>query len=87
RDWAIAILVGGLMGALVLTATHGDLGTGVSHFFAEHSVPEAHGRNVVNVILVDFRALDTLGEITVLSIAALGAFGLLRFNRHKGKQS
>jgi len=35
------------------------------------------GRNVVNVILVDFRALDTLGEITVLGVAALGVFALL----------
>jgi multicomponent Na+:H+ antiporter subunit A len=41
-------------------------------------MPEAHGRNVVNVILVDFRALDTLGEITVLSTAAVGVWTLLR---------
>ena len=47
-----------------------------------YSVPEAKGRNVVNVILVDFRALDTLGEITVLAIAALGVFALIRL-RHK----
>ncbi|MBP1679400.1 MAG: dehydrogenase (quinone), partial [Bacteroidetes bacterium] len=38
----------------------------------------ANGRNVVNVILVDFRALDTLGEITVLGAAGLGVFALLR---------
>jgi len=41
-------------------------------------VPAAHGRNVVNVILVDFRALDTLGEITVLAVAGLGVYALLR---------
>jgi multicomponent Na+:H+ antiporter subunit A len=38
----------------------------------------ANGRNVVNVILVDFRALDTLGEISVLGIAALGVWAMLR---------
>ena len=46
--------------------------TPVSDFFLKNSYLEAHGRNVVNVILVDFRALDTLGEITVLTVAALG---------------
>ena len=40
-------------------------------------MPLAHGKNVVNVILTDFRALDTLGEITVLGTAALGVFALL----------
>ena len=49
----------------------------VAGFFDEASVPLAHGRNVVNVILVDFRALDTLGEITVLAVAALGILALL----------
>ena len=49
----------------------------VSAEMALRSLPEAHGRNVVNVILVDFRALDTLGEICVLAIAALGVAGLL----------
>jgi multicomponent Na+:H+ antiporter subunit A len=41
-------------------------------------VPAGHGRNVVNVILVDFRALDTLGEIAVLAIAAFAVLALLR---------
>lgn len=49
----------------------------VSAEMALRSLPEAHGRNVVNVILVDFRALDTMGEICVLAIAALGVAGLL----------
>jgi multicomponent Na+:H+ antiporter subunit A len=40
--------------------------------------PGGKGRNVVNVILVDFRAIDTLGEITVLAIAALGVYALLK---------
>ena len=40
------------------------------------ALPEAYGRNVVNVILVDFRGYDTFGEITVLGIAALTIFAL-----------
>ncbi|MGE3960858.1 MAG: hydrogen gas-evolving membrane-bound hydrogenase subunit E [Dehalococcoidia bacterium] len=47
-------------------------------FFETASYPEARGTNVVNTILVDFRALDTLGEISVLAVAALGILALLR---------
>ncbi|MBX3041228.1 MAG: DUF4040 domain-containing protein [Bdellovibrionaceae bacterium] len=50
----------------------------VSRFFVEKSVSEAHGANVVNVILVDFRAFDTLAEITVLALAALATLLLLK---------
>jgi len=49
----------------------------VSEMHIEASLPEAGGANVVNVILVDFRGFDTLGEITVLVIAALGVAGLV----------
>ncbi|MDX1665379.1 MAG: hydrogen gas-evolving membrane-bound hydrogenase subunit E, partial [Candidatus Promineifilaceae bacterium] len=49
-----------------------------SEFYLQESVPSAFGANVVNVILVDFRALDTLGEMTVLVIAVLGAYSLIR---------
>ncbi len=47
----------------------------------ERSLPDGHGRNVVNVILVDFRGLDTLGEITVLAVAGIGAVALARAGR------
>src|SRR5690606_37961492 len=50
----------------------------ISRFFLERAYTEGGGRNVVNVILVDFRAFDTLGEITVLAIVALTVFALLR---------
>ena len=49
----------------------------------ERSVPDGHGRNVVNVILVDFRGFDTLGEITVLAAAAIGAVALARAGRRR----
>jgi multicomponent Na+:H+ antiporter subunit A len=53
-------------------------GAPVSDAIVERAYTEGFGRNVVNVILVDFRALDTLGEICVLGIAALGVFTLMR---------
>ncbi|MEQ8968384.1 MAG: proton-conducting transporter membrane subunit [Azospirillaceae bacterium] len=49
----------------------------ITTFFEQAAVPDAFGRNIVNVILVDFRALDTLGEIAVVVIAALAAAALL----------
>ncbi|MBD9395999.1 monovalent cation/H+ antiporter subunit A [Pseudomonas sp. PDM11] len=49
----------------------------IASFFLENSVSGGGGTNVVNVILVDFRGFDTLGEITVLAIAAIGIYGLL----------
>ncbi|MGH8501641.1 MAG: monovalent cation/H+ antiporter subunit A [Gammaproteobacteria bacterium] len=49
----------------------------ISGYFLENSKPGGGGTNVVNVILVDFRGFDTLGEITVLAIAALAIFALL----------
>jgi multicomponent K+:H+ antiporter subunit A len=51
---------------------------GISRFFLENAYALGGGRNVVNVILVDFRGFDTLGEITVLGIVALTTFALLR---------
>ncbi|MCU0483518.1 MAG: DUF4040 domain-containing protein, partial [Chloroflexi bacterium] len=77
RDAAIALAAGALMTVFVLAVTavpHDPIST----FFLEASVPEGRGRNVVNVIIVDFRALDTLGEITVLGLAGIGVFALLK---------
>ncbi len=53
----------------------------ISHYHLAHSLPDGGGANVVNVILVDFRGYDTLGEITVLAIAAVGIAGLLQASR------
>lgn len=57
----------------VLTRTYNPL----SDYYLAASKPLAGGSNAVNVILVDFRGFDTLGEITVLAIAALAIFALL----------
>jgi multicomponent Na+:H+ antiporter subunit A len=80
RDAALAIAVGAVMTALVLVGTPENYPP-ISAYFTENSVPRGHGRNVVNVILVDFRGLDTLGEITVLSVAAVGVYALLKLRR------
>ncbi|MFP2896798.1 hydrogen gas-evolving membrane-bound hydrogenase subunit E [Corallococcus sp. 4LFB] len=78
RDVVLSAGVGGVMGMLALSAATPPPHPLVSTFFLEHSVLQAHGHNVVNVILTDFRALDTLGEITVLAVAALGVHALLK---------
>src|SRR5581483_7718399 len=53
----------------------------VSTEMIARAVPDGHGQNVVNVILVDFRGWDTLGEITVLAVASIGAVALTRVGR------
>jgi multicomponent Na+:H+ antiporter subunit A len=78
RDAAIALAAGGLMTVLVLVATAMPLDSRLSPYFAENAASLARGRNIVNVILVDFRGLDTLGEITVLAAAAIGVYALLK---------
>ena len=77
RDALIATVAGATITVLLLFAMTVRSDHPISDYYVNHSVSEAHGRNVVNVILVDFRALDTLGEITVLSIAAIGVYSLL----------
>ncbi len=68
----ISALTGLTMMVLTLVALSTEYGDRVSLWYGLNALRQGHGANVVNVILVDFRALDTLGEITVLSIAALG---------------
>jgi multicomponent Na+:H+ antiporter subunit A len=74
----VAVGVGIFTGALTLASAGARPGGAVSTAYLERAVPDAGGHNVVNVILVDFRALDTLGEIVVLTVAALGIIGLVR---------
>jgi len=78
---ALAATGGTIMATLTLLAFPAPVIEPISRYFDANSVPLAHGRNVVNVILVDFRALDTLGEIAVLGVAALGVLALLRARR------
>jgi multicomponent Na+:H+ antiporter subunit A len=78
RDLLVAVCFGALMSVLVLAVAPVSPTKDVSDYFLAESYPSAHGQNVVNVILVDFRAMDTLGEIAVLAVAGLGVFALLR---------
>ena len=77
RDLAIAVAAGGGVAALVYAVLSRPLET-LSWFYLDQSVPGGGGTNVVNVILVDFRGYDTFGEITVLAIASLVIYALLR---------
>lgn len=84
RDAILSTIFGLVMTFLVMIAFHfKSTDAPISEYMAANSLPIANGRNVVNVILVDFRALDTLGEITVLTIAALGILAMLKL-RPKG---
>ncbi|MEQ3652179.1 MAG: monovalent cation/H+ antiporter subunit A [Glaciecola sp.] len=76
RDLAIAASVAGLVATINYAFITQPLDT-ISEFFLANSKTGGGGTNAVNVILVDFRGLDTLGEILVLGIAALGIFKLL----------
>jgi multicomponent Na+:H+ antiporter subunit A len=73
----VATMVGAAVFVFAIV-TSGTTPSTVSEELIARAVPDGHGRNVVNVILVDFRALDTLGEITVLAAAAIGAVALAR---------
>jgi multicomponent K+:H+ antiporter subunit A len=76
RDTMLAGLAGLGLAALTWAITTRPLDS-ISNYFIEHSKPEGGGANIVNVILVDFRGFDTVGEITVLAIAALAIYALL----------
>jgi len=78
RDLVLALLVGAGLAALsyALLTRHAPLS--ISPFFIDRALPEGGGTNVVNVMLVDYRAFDTLGEITVLAIVGITVFALLR---------
>ncbi len=80
RPWDAILSAGvGTVVTLVLLAVlDTPLDRRLTEYFEVTSWPEAFGRNIVNVILVDFRALDTFGEIAVVVIAALSAYALLR---------
>ena len=74
------MLLAGALGLVVASLNYAVMTRetlSISSFFMANSVPGGGGHNVVNVILVDFRGFDTLGEITVLALAGLAIFKLL----------
>ena len=88
RDALVAVFAGAILSWVVLAAIPVQWAPSISEYFVQHSYDLGKGRNIVNVILVDFRALDTLGEIFVLAIAALGVYSMVKLKRgepHAGK--
>jgi multicomponent Na+:H+ antiporter subunit A len=79
---AISVGVGIFAGGFALVAASGRRSPSLASEYLNRAVPEGGGSNVVNVILTDFRALDTLGEITVLAVVAMGVMALL-IGRHR----
>jgi multicomponent Na+:H+ antiporter subunit A len=78
RDGIVALSFGTLISIMVLEVLNESVTKETTHYYVENAYKLAKGKNIVNVILVDFRGLDTLVEITVLTIAAIGVFSMLK---------
>ncbi len=78
RDALLALVCGAGLAALSFAMMTRSAPQSISPFFIDRALPEGGGANVVNVMLVDFRGFDTMGEITVLGIVALTVYALLR---------
>ena len=77
-DLAIAAAAGVGVATIAFAVMTRPADSPLARYFLDHAYSEGGGRNVVNVLLVDFRAFDTLGEITVLGIVGLTIWALLR---------
>ncbi|GAA2720693.1 Na+/H+ antiporter subunit A [Cellulomonas aerilata] len=81
---AIAFAVGGTVGIMALVAPGARMHPPQSVPFPEEAVAFGGGKNIVNVVLVDIRAWDTMGEIAVLLVAATGVASLIFLQRRSG---
>jgi len=88
RDVALSLLVGATAFVSVLVAGPGPDAdpTGIAQYYTARAVPGAGGTNVVNVVLVDFRAFDTLGELVVVAVAAVAVLVLVTM-RSRGEEA
>ncbi|AZB44223.1 Na+/H+ antiporter subunit A [Bacillus sp. FJAT-42376] len=86
-NFIISLGVGTVVTLVALSANSQRVSETISKYFIENSYKEAGGKNMVNVILVDFRGFDTLFEITVLGIAALGIFSMIKLRMSRGEKS
>ncbi|NTF06786.1 putative monovalent cation/H+ antiporter subunit A [Agrobacterium rubi] len=77
-DGTIALACGTGFALMLMKATERPFNTSLTEFFSTYSKLIAHGNNVVNVIIVDFRGTDTLGEIAVVMITGLAILALIR---------
>jgi len=78
RDAVISIGVGVVIGVITFGVAMTQPDLAITEFFVDNSLTKAYGRNIVNVILVDFRALDTFGEVAVVATAAMAVVALLK---------
>ena len=78
RDAVVALGFGVIISLIALRVLYEPNSTAISDFYGENAYLLAKGKNVVNVILVDFRGMDTMFETVVLSIAALGVYSLIK---------
>ncbi|GGD96265.1 putative monovalent cation/H+ antiporter subunit A [Planktosalinus lacus] len=83
KDGILSVVFGSLITVLALEVLGEPQGSQITDFYAENAYVLAKGKNVVNVILVDFRGIDTFMEIAVLTIAAIGVFSLLKLRLTK----
>lgn len=79
----VSVAFGLLMTLITMIGMTQESASSLKEFFLMNSIPKGKGENVVNVILVDFRALDTLGEISVLTITMIGIVSLLKYKNKK----
>ncbi|SFT49012.1 multisubunit sodium/proton antiporter, MrpA subunit [Pseudovibrio denitrificans] len=77
-DISIAVLCGAGISMLLMSIVQLPFDPTLSEFFTQYSRTIAHGRNIVNVILVDFRGFDTIGEISVVMVTGLAVLALIR---------
>jgi multicomponent Na+:H+ antiporter subunit A len=82
----ISIGVGAIVTLIALSSHSNKMFDSISQYYVENTYKKAGGENMVNVILVDFRGFDTMFEITVLGIAALGIFAMIKLRMTRGKE-
>ncbi len=80
-DWAISLFLGGTAAAVMALSMNSHHLRTVADYFMRTSKPVAGFKNVVNAIIVDYRGYDTLGEITVLAIAGVAIYAMMRLVR------
>jgi multicomponent Na+:H+ antiporter subunit A len=82
----VSALVGAFVFVFILVASDVRTDPSVADEFMRRALRDGGGRNVVNVVLVDIRGFDTMGEITVLAVASMGVYALARLSRREGRE-
>lgn len=86
-DFGLAGIFGGTLALFVAAVLAAGHPPSIAEYHAANSLSGGYGRNVVNVILVDFRAIDTLGEIFVIGVAGIGVYTMVRLRANGGDQN